>query len=678
MAELGDISNFIREGSVANLDWLDVDEKQYRELDTLPQQNLDIAPDMQALWSHEEKAPSAYLVPNKEIPRTTGDLSQAHGKLSSQDILQRVVKVARLSLMQSTDLDKFKHELTSRFDRDTLVASRQILTQVIAERGLLGKYYLDAEDFPTCHQASRQVIDFVKRYAQDSKFVVAKDQCLGCIHSSGSNCAVFQKEIVLEVPYTQALADAVERNQAAKGKQVVQASSEDPRDRIKRALLADDVKVTSSSEMQKPVVNPLHLLKATVEPPKVHLPVISAQAQELVNEHLAWSPDASTGRTDSMNKNSMDLKAFDISAFLRREMLKGHGEQDLLRSLKLSFSLDDLRATRGVWEPTFKEAGYFGTIYSTQETFDDCHTGADFIAKHNPSIRGIVAGGRCSGCLYNKVSRCMMYGKRLVAKAEDLYTQETVDSLLWEHRQAGNLETGSNKVAWGATPAEAIKAIYRAANTPKTANVPLRAYVEQEFNGYKYEKEAQDITKRDILNSEILKAASRYMNEGLYGRQLLGLLKTRFASSDIKAATEQLRSVLAEQGLQGIFFVDPTVYDDYSRGCDEGARLHRARQVPYVKTGPKCSSCVLQSVPGTCSKYAKPLVVDPPYADKTAMQREILASGNSTENSLANLMVPSHSIVAEYAMSSMSFELNPEPVQPEKVSVQLGRAKVDL
>jgi hypothetical protein len=272
----------------------------------------------------------------------------------------------------------------------------------------------------------------------------------------------------------------------------------------------------------------------------------------------------------------------------------------------------------------------------------------------------------------------MMYGKRLVAKAEDLYTQETINALLWEHRQAGNLETGSEKVAWGSTPAEAIKAIYRTANSPKKASVPLRAYTEQEFNGYKYEKEAKDLTKRDILNNEILKAASRYLNEGLYGRQLLGLLKSRFASTDIKAATDLLKTVLAEQGLQGIFFVDPTVYDDYSRGCEEGGRLHRARQVPYVKIGPKCSSCIHQAVPGTCSKYAKPLVVDPPYADKTAMQREMLASGNSTEHNLQNLMIPSHSIVAEYAMSSMTIDLNPEPVKPERVSVQMGRAKVDL
>jgi hypothetical protein len=677
MADLGDISGFITEGSVANLDWLKVDEAQYQELDTLPKQNLDIAPDLQAVWSHEDKTPATFLVPNKDLPRTMGDLSQAHGKLSSEEVLQKVVKVARLALMQSSDPDKFKGALTSRFDTDTLTAARHVLTQLVQERGLLGNYYIDSKDFPNCHQGSRQTSDFVKKYTHSCRFVVANDKCIGCVHSAGDNCAVFQKEIVLEVPYTPALADAVERSQAANGKQVVQASSAEPRDRIKQALLAEDVKASRAADAQKPIINPLHALKDTVEPGKVFLPVLSNQAQGLVAEHLAWSPDTSTGRTASVAKSATEIKAFDTSAFLRREMLKGHSEHELLHSLKLTFTLDDLRATRGTWEPVFKEAGYFGTIYSTQATFDDCHVGADFIAKHNASIKGIVAGEKCAGCIYSKVSRCMMYGKTLVSKAEDLYTPEVVKSLLWEHRQAGNLETGADKIAWGATPAEAIKNIYRTAKAPKQASIPMRAYVEQEFRGHNYEKEAHDLTRIELLNREIQKSAARYMNEGLYGTQLLQVLKSRFASKDITTASQDLKSVLAEQGLQGIYFVDPTAYEDYGRGCDEGARLHRARQVPYVKMGSKCASCVLAEQ-GTCSKYAKKLVVDPPYSDKTAQQKEILATGLSTDNSFANLVIQPHSIVAEYALGAMDFELNPESVQPEKVAVQMGRAKVTL
>ena len=46
MADLGDISGFLQDGNVSNLDWLDVSEEEYRKSETLPKQNLDIAPDL--------------------------------------------------------------------------------------------------------------------------------------------------------------------------------------------------------------------------------------------------------------------------------------------------------------------------------------------------------------------------------------------------------------------------------------------------------------------------------------------------------------------------------------------------------------------------------------------------------------------------------------------------------
>jgi hypothetical protein len=142
------------------------------------------------------------------------------------------------------------------------------------------------------------------------------------------------------------------------------------------------------------------------------------------------------------------------------------------------------------------------------------------------------------------------------------------------------------------------------------------------------------------------------MNEGLYGKDLLRALKSRFDPRDIKASAEDLRTILAEQGLQGIYYVDASVYDDYGKGCDEGARLNRTRLVPYVKMASKCGSCVLQTKVGFCSKYNKPLVNEPPYMDKAAQQREILASGSSVEVSPASIMGSNlrHNILAQFEM----------------------------
>jgi hypothetical protein len=97
--------------------------------------------------------------------------------------------------------------------------------------------------------------------------------------------------------------------------------------------------------------------------------------------------------------------------------------------------------------------------------------------------------------------------------------------------------------------------------------------------------------------------------------------------------------------------------------------------------GPKCASCVNHNNQGHCSKYAKKIVIDPPYTDKKAQQREILASGNSTEVSFADIVNNnSHSIVAEFHMNDSAaseIELNPEPVLGN-YTVELGGASFDL
>jgi hypothetical protein len=675
MADLGDISGFLKEGSVNNLEWLDVNEEDYRKLDTLPKQNLDFAPDLEAAWNHKDAAPSTYLVPNKDVPSTMGDLSEVHGKLASEEVLRRVVKVARLALMQSTDPARFSDALKTRFDSWTLQAARPLLASILQERGLLGRYYIDAHDFPNCSKkSSKSEVDFVSRNAGTARFLQAKDQCLDCTHNAKSTCSVFHKEIVLEVPYSDGLASAVERSQSACGKQV-QASTQGPRDRIKAAYLAVDIQVVGPVGTPKPIANPVHQLKATVEPPKVHLPVLATQAQQSLEERLAWVPPTE-GRVAAVSKDASGKKAFDVCAFLRREMLKGRSEPELLQALKLSFSIEDLRSTRSSWEPIYQEAGLYGTIYSTQDSFDSCHEGADFIAKHNHQIKGIVASTKCTTCIHSKLSRCMIYGKPLVASASDLYTEANVKQVVWEHRLAGRLGTGADTYAWGSTPVDALKTIYKtASSTISKPNIPMRSYVEQAFRGASTGYNTSGLTKR-----EVVRTASKFLNEGLYGTQLLDALKSRFDSRDILSSQADLKVAMREQGLQGIYYIDPTIYSDYSKGCDEGARLHRARQVPYVKLGSKCATCILQRQPGFCSKYAKHLVVEPPYADKTAQQREMLASGPSTEISIASLMIHNPSSVADLVQmkSGMEIDLNPVHEKTATVSVELGGATIDL
>jgi hypothetical protein len=652
MGDLGDLGAFMKEGGLADLDWLDVNEEDYRKLETLPKQNLDVRPDLEALWAREDRPATNYLIPNKVpvppfpgagTPHTMGDMSQAHGHIHAQ--AEDIRKVARLVLMQTSDPRRLRDALTKRFGLQPLRENRQVLAEVLQERGLLGRLYIAASDFPGCHTGSKAPSQFARRFANEAKFVVAKPACQGCSHASkgptgSTNCAVFHKEIQLQVPYSEGLATAVEESQKAKGKEV-QGSSGTPKERIRLAMLAPD----SSLSPAVWVYAGQGIAKTAA---------VAPLAQTVATERLIQASDL---LRKNRNEQQVAFQAQPIVALLRREMAKGLAPSDLVKSLRLSFSQDSLRNTRSHWEPLFKEAGLFGVIYSTQDSFSECREGADFLAKHNPQVRAIVAGEKCGSCFFNK-GRCLMYGKPLVKAANDLYTPETVEAVLTEHRTAGRLPAWQSNAkaasTWGSNPREALKAIHKAATQPDLSSVTpsMRMDIVKAFHGGGSSHITSGMTRRDIV-----KQASKLLNEGLYGKQLLAMLKARFEPRDLVAAKGDLRRVLAEQGLQGIYFVDPTVYDDYGKSCDEPARLHRSRLVSYVKIGEKCGSCVFQSKIGFCSKINKPLVHEPPYVDKVQQQQAILATGESTENSFASLVNNGLSMMAEYQMQNGGMEV---------------------
>jgi hypothetical protein len=675
MGDLGDLSGFLKEGNIADLGWLNVDAEKYRQESVVPKQNLDTRPDLEALWAHQDKPSTTYLIPNVVPvppfkggdPHTMGDMSQAHGNLQKgTDLIgEEIRRMARVALMQSSDTNRLRSTLLTRYDLQTLHSRRHVLAEVLKERGLLGKLYIAALDFPNCHTGRKLSGDFVRRYASEAPYVLAKDNCAGCSFAKstpmgGQNCAVFHKEIVMEVPYSDALADAVEETQKGNGKDI-QASTAPPKERIRLAMLSPD-------KYGRPAANGPYQGQGTAY---VRVPV--TVAPELANQQLIQAGDL-------LKKKNVDLlkqrKAEGILAFLQREMLKGFDATEVAKGLKLSFPLLDLQETRTEWEPLFKEAGLYGHVYSTQESFDDCHTGADFLAKHSSSVRAIVEGPKCGSCIYHKVSRCMLYGRPVVKSAEAIYTPETVKAVILENTTASRMSPIDGKIASSSgTPRDQLKAIHRVLRRDGLA-VPHgggRLDILRGFYGNSPQVSMDPLRRPEVI------AARRYLNEGLYGNKLRLALRLKFEPSALLAVQEELRPVLAEQGLQGIYYVDPSVYDDYGSGCDEAMRLHRARNIRYATVGPKCSGCVLQTQPGFCSKLAKELVTEPPYVDKVAQQRAILASGSATETEPADLLMRSN-IMAEYEMQNggMIVEVE-EPRQARlPMPIEFNNRKINL
>jgi len=560
MAELGDISKLI-EGSEgpANIDWLNVDEAEYRETDVLPKQNLDIVPDLQAAWSHQDAPAHGNLEPNTGEPHTMLDVGLAGPKAAT---IEEIEGVAKKALDASSNVPAMVKFLASAFDSPSLQAAQTTLRTLVAS------------------------------FRQHQKQAMAKPE--GAF--SGHNQRPAKKK-------------------AASTEQVQQG---------------------------------LNILQQTSE-----------QQSKTVQEKLAA------------------VKAQPILTMLRREMLKGRSASDLVKAMKMSFDPRDIVATQQHWKPLFQQVGMYGAIYSTQDSFADCREGADFLNKHASSVRGVVAGEKCGSCIFSQVGRCMMYGRKLVAKKGDLITAEMVQAVLDEHKLAGRLPPQYDfQPTPDMTLASALKAIHQAAMEPKptTASTNLRANVERAFMGSSVQHRGNSLTIR-----EVVKTARRYMNEGLYGRDLLAALKGRFETRDLRAAVTELKLAISDQGLQGYKFIDPTVYDDYGKGCKEAARLYRTKAaVQYLKMGSKCVSCVHQAQPGHCSIIHKQLVTEPPYVDKAAEQQAILASGSAMDVPLSSLVHTGLSMGQEFQLQqSGNIDLHPEAPSVD-VDVEFGSSEVKL
>lgn len=211
MSDNGDISRLLQdESTLADLDWLDVDENDYRDAEQLPKQNLDMVPDLQEQWGRISEEDRYALNPVNQEPekRSTPFWSEKSMPSTISDAEKEEIVEQFLKRKMSAGMD-FKaalSEVKNSFDMDTLRTASSVIKSAAEERGLLGFVYVDASLYPDCHQGGKGV-DVVKKANKHARFVKAKDRCNDCRYAQNGRCSVFQKELVFDVQYDNSLWD---------------------------------------------------------------------------------------------------------------------------------------------------------------------------------------------------------------------------------------------------------------------------------------------------------------------------------------------------------------------------------------------------------------------------------------------------------------------------------------
>jgi hypothetical protein len=255
MADLGDIGGILNETHVSDLDWLDVDEEEYRASEKLPKQNLDAVPELVEQWGRLSEEDQYRLHPENRTPENpnTSFWSERStpGELSSEDAAAIVEKFAKRHVQAGVAGKDLISILKRNFDSRVLKASKEAVRGVLEERGLLGSVYIDSELFEDCYKGGPQ--EGLTANNKSAKFVLAKSDCSDCIHNREGRCSVFQKELVFDVEYTQNLWEEYEGHLEAQGKDLSGVQGLPVKARLQKALLASPAPTAQALD-GKPIV----------------------------------------------------------------------------------------------------------------------------------------------------------------------------------------------------------------------------------------------------------------------------------------------------------------------------------------------------------------------------------------------------------------------------------------
>lgn len=231
MSDLGDIGDFLDENKkpLSNLDWLDVDPKEYRRMEKLPEQNFDTVPELEAQWRDLGEDDNFRLSPVNRAPEQPITPFIMERRSSVEDVCD----FAYRRLHAGDSAERVVQALKRNFDADSLQASQAGLKSVLAERGLVGNVYIDSALFSDCHKGNPKGIT---ANAQKAPILKGKKACGDCIHNSNGRCGVFHKEISMEVEYSKDLMASFSERLTSEGKTLVASGSN--KSRLQAAILS--------------------------------------------------------------------------------------------------------------------------------------------------------------------------------------------------------------------------------------------------------------------------------------------------------------------------------------------------------------------------------------------------------------------------------------------------------
>lgn len=234
---LGHLGEFLKEGNLADLEWLEVAEQ---DVDRLPQNPVDLGiPQLEEAWGVERRTDGT------RIPAL--DLDEVRAKEAAADTsirltpnreqrkaLREVVRKAMRRSDAGVSWEKIRKEALASAG-DFAFVIQEAMRQVKADHGLAGKVFIRAEAYPGYEQGRWN--DHLKKAAAGARYIVVPKGQKNAAHHYNGICTVTGKKVVTSIPWKAAYSHYAPLLRAT-GRRVA-SNPDDPRKALLRAFRAE-------------------------------------------------------------------------------------------------------------------------------------------------------------------------------------------------------------------------------------------------------------------------------------------------------------------------------------------------------------------------------------------------------------------------------------------------------
>ena len=493
----------------------------------------------------------------------------AEGKPVVDDIeaKQQALKAELLwGILRGQSDAEILQNLPMTFAPEFIKGQTEVIDKVLGERGLFGSVYVTAKMLPNCVKGEGR--DLIQ--ASSARYMVAKQKCGDCQYNNGS-CLQYGKQLVEKIPY--------DRNTLLAY-----------RAQLMREHAADPFVLVKAGKTVKQALRDSFLSTKQTSVPRVAETVKTVQQQ---------SRELNIG-----DKTPDYMATYKVVA---KQILKGSVEESFTNSMP--------------YRDLIAESGLYGPLYVKLNAFDSCGEAKEFLDKVGNKALYVVSDKPCHHYDSN-TGKCAVLDRVLVREL-DYTDQDVVRAALKHNLSRGAINTRQAREIvrqlQGKNAGMARNVIAKMNKLVPTKQTAIKSYAKMATN------KISIVTPDAGSAEEVIRYVKARMNEGYYGADLQQLIRLHFDASSITKAASTLKPILAEQGLQGIYYLDPTPYSS----CDEGAGYLRTKGIKYVMAMKACKGCTANSE-GFCMKYGKAVVDEVPYLNREAQQREILNRTSST------------------------------------------------